>query len=197
MHSGTLPIDAPTLGRILNSVRARLLKKVSARKASTGNVFRVLIVYEDYPSGQRAMETYQRLLSEFGRDFDFRISIWSFGVLQCARLNEHAIHDAVGADAIILSGPLHRGLPVEIKRWIEGWALQKIGKEAVLIALLGAKSGQDEMMSTGSYLKEIAAKAEMDFLIEELQSPTNEAGTILSATQMGGYAAYEGWGLND
>lgn len=66
-------------------------------KPAVRDAFRVVIVYEDYPAGRRAMAAYRRLSPHFDREFDFSVIAWSFKVLRYARLNQEAVQDAANA----------------------------------------------------------------------------------------------------
>src|SRR5690242_18789326 len=86
--------------------------------------FQVVIVYEDYSTGRGAMDTYHLLLSRFGRELDFRISMWPFEFLQDTRFDA-AIRAALGADAIIVAAHPRGDLPGPVKRWLQVWTRLK------------------------------------------------------------------------
>jgi hypothetical protein len=157
-----------------------------------GQPFHIAIVYDDTASGRCAMETYQWLLSGFGREFDFHARIWRFGDIQASELSEDTISDAIKADAIILA-TLRPELPIEIKRWVDAWAGQKRGHTAVLIALLAAYE-DSRPSGTHDYLKRAAANAGMDFLVQEIQSPSQGTAAVWKSS---GQLGSEGWGLNE
>jgi hypothetical protein len=180
-------------------MRAKFLSRTFAsRKTETDNAFHVLIVYEDTRCGQRATDTYQRLRSQFGREFDFRISIWSFSVLQCARLNDQAVQDAIRANAIIIAANFRNEPPAEIKKWIDGWVSQKRNNSAILIALLHARTNQPEATDCmHDYFRDIATQAGMDFLMEDFKPVETSPLPPAFLTQTNNGMTYEAWGLND
>jgi hypothetical protein len=179
-------------------MRASLLSRTFAsRPTETDNAFHVLIVYEDTHCGQCATDTYQKLRSQFGNEFDFRISLWSFSVLQCERLNEQAVQDAIQANAIIIAANFHNEPPAEIRKWIDGWVSQKRNHSAILIALLRGRTNQSEKKDgTQNYFRDVATRAGMDFLIEDLK-PTKSSSPPTTPFNDTNGMSHEGWGLND
>jgi hypothetical protein len=157
------------------------------------NAFHVVIIYEDYASGSSALDTYQRLLSEFGREFDFRISVWRLDVMRDSKLMQDAVSNAVKADAIILATRWDE-LPIEIKQWVDAWAVQKRGQAAVLIALLDSTSVVDRPSAVRGYLAKAAASAGMNFLVQEISSVSHRRVPIW---ELSGQFGSEGWGLNE
>ena len=177
----------------MDSVKASLANPAfSLRKADRDKAFRVLIVYDDAAAGRCGMESYQRLLSQFGQEFDFQIRLWSFEILQGTGLNELAARDAIEADAIILATHFGDELPAGIKRWMEGWIPQKRGRKAAMIALVGATAA-----GTRDYLKQVSADAGMDFLSREIQSEQHSRRPPWTFVPPDDGRRYEGWGLND
>lgn len=130
------------------------------------------------------MDTYHLLLSKFGNEFDFRISLWRFDVLQECRMIENAVRDAVEADAIILATARDE-LPLAVQQWIDAWAPLKRGQTAALIALL-----DDGGSPAHHYLERAATTAELEFMVTESER-------LPPFPQFPNRPAREGWGLND
>jgi hypothetical protein len=167
---------------------------VAHRCLKVDNAFHVVIVYEDYAAGRSAVDTYQRLLAEFGTEFDFRISIWRFDVVESPKLMQHAVCDAVKADVIIVATH-HDELPIPIKQWVDAWVAEKGGQPALLIALLNSEGGDADRPSRAlEYLRKAAVSAGMDFLAQEMQSrrdrPTPD-------WRLSSQRASEPWGINE
>ena len=174
-------------------VKARLHQSFSAPGPEPDSAFRVVIAYEDYAAGRSAMDTYHLLLSRFGRELDFRISIWPFEVLQGSRFDA-AVRDAVVADAIIVATHRRDGLPEPVQNWVDGWTARKEGRVALLIALFDGPPGASFPMH--DYFKSAAGRAGIDFLANRIESERDrsQAASVFTRTSREGP---EGWGLND
>jgi len=144
------------------------------------------------------MDMYQQLLSRFGREFDFRISIWCFEVLQAPTLLEGSIYDAVTADAIIVATHRREDLPDGIKRWVEAWVPRKRGRKGMLIGLLDSAFEEGELLfGVQEYLETAAASAGIDFLVREIKPAQRRIPPVSLEDQPGCRLAPEGWGLNE
>src|SRR5579871_2175717 len=130
------------------------------------SAFHVMLAYEDYPAGRRAMDSCQLLLSEFDNESDFHISVWRFDALEGTTTFEDAICNAIQADAIIVA-TYQRELPIGVRQWIDAWVPQKRGQKAALIAFLQS----DYASSAWHYLDEAAARAGLDFFATALDQP--------------------------
>jgi hypothetical protein len=99
-------------------------------------VFKVVMAYDDFAAGKRAMDTCNFLVFQLGGGIELRSSMWKFDVLRSAKLNQIAVHDAIEADVIIVANARNTGLPEEVKEWINGWVPHKQDQSAALVALL-------------------------------------------------------------
>jgi hypothetical protein len=165
----------------------------------TGNcAFRVVIVYEDYLAGESAMDTYRRLLSQFGRQFDFRVSIWRFGALATPNLIGASVHDAIQADAIIVATYAHDDLPASVRNWIDTWLPLKRGQTSILISLLKSIPGEPQASGEAEeYLRRAAASAGIEFLTREIPMVKEETLPRAVEIRPSYRLATEGWGLNE
>ncbi len=145
-------------------------------------VFRVVIVYDDFASGKRAMDTCNFLVCQLGGGIELRTSMWKFDVLRTAKLHQIAVEDAIEADVIIVANARNAGLPAEVKRWVDGWAMRKQGQAAALVALLDF-TGEDvqESATVHAFLQGAAADAKIDFLPQEIRFTGSRMPNISSA----------------
>lgn len=179
---------------------------LTAPKVETKAAFRVVIAYEDFASGKRAMDACKLLMAQLEHDVEFRTSMWKFDLLRNLKLNQIAVGDAIEADVIMVAASANSDLPIEIKKWIEGWSTRKHGQVAALVALLDFETTDVTGSSiVHAYLKRVAAAAEIDFLSQVapfLWSPAPSRATATSAAmpvleQVFSRPALECWGLND
>jgi len=73
------------------------------RKALPDQPFTVVVAYEEYDSGLRALELYHRILAHWAEAVDFRLIIWKFEPLGIPTLLAKATDDAIHADLILVS----------------------------------------------------------------------------------------------
>jgi len=171
------------------------------------SVFHVVMAYDDFTSGKRAMDACNFLVFQLGDGVEWRSSMWKFDVLGHAKLNQIAIEDALEADVIIVANARNSGLPAEARKWIDGWVPGKRGQTAALVALLDFTGDQlTESAQAYAFLKEAATSADIDFLPQEIRFPENFVRVPRSAVkkdlrpapeQPAGRRGPEGWGLND
>jgi hypothetical protein len=172
------------------------------------SAFRVVMAYDDFIAGKRAMDACNFLVFQLGGEIELRSSMWKFDILRNAKLNQIAVDDAIEADVIIVASAPNAGLPEEVRNWIDGWVSQKRGQTAALVALLDFTGGDDTASTLAyAFLKGAAASADIDFLPQEIRSiekkmpplpiaPSGKGPRPL-ADPLGGRPGPEGWGLND
>lgn len=127
-------------------------------------VINVVTAYEDFATGQRAIETYSNLVLRLGHEFQFRTNMWKFEVLQQPKLLEMAVQDALDAQIIIVSTHGESELPQPVQDWIQMWASRRDGDACALVALFDCVTpARLEVRSIRSHLSRIALAGQMDF----------------------------------
>jgi hypothetical protein len=146
-------------------------------------VFRVVMAYDDFASGKRAMNTCDYLVSQFGGGVELRSSMWKFDVLRHTKLNQMAVDDAIEADVIIVANSRNGELPEEVTRWVDQWARRKQGHATALVALLDF-TGQNSGPSARAlaFLKTAAHRAKMDFLPRQIRTSAGRLFPLTSAS---------------
>jgi len=120
-------------------------------------IFKVVIVYEDVPTGRRAKLFYDKFIHELENDSVFSLQLWSFEVLAIPEIRESAADSITQADFVILSLHGDAGLPARMRQWIETWSRQIFDRGPALIALVDksmTKDGQNAL--TLAYLRRVA-----------------------------------------
>jgi hypothetical protein len=126
--------------------------------------FKVVVIYEDGPTGRRAKHFYDKLVHELEDECAFSLQLWNFQVLAIPELWESAVESAAQADFVILSLHGKAGLPVDIREWIETWSKLIIGQGPALIALVDKSTTRcGTNASALAYLKSVAKRTEVDF----------------------------------
>ena len=126
--------------------------------------FKVVVIYEDGPTGRRAKHFYDKLIHELEDECAFSLQLWNFQVLAIPELRKSAIESAAQADFVILSLHGKAGLPVDIREWIETWSKLIIGKDLALITLVDKSTTRDGTNASAlPYLKRLAKRTKVDF----------------------------------
>lgn len=179
-----------------------------AAAAELKPVFRVVMAYDDFAAGKRAMDTCNFLVSQFEGEIELRSSMWKFDVLRSTKLSQIAADEAVEADVIIVANAKDGGLPEEVKEWVNGWVERKRGPAAALVALLDF-TGDDARESNlaHAFLKGAATAAKIDFLSQEIRSASGTMRPVSStafpdwplppADPPAHRPSPEAWGIND
>ena len=128
----------------------------------------LVIGYEDFVTGQRAMKSCQRVIDNLSHQFQFQTVLWKFDVLRVPKLMKIAAEDMAEADLIVISVHGPGELPNEVKSWIEAFPSKDGGGAKALVALLDVIAGHHpEAATVHSYLQEFAHKANLDFFAHE------------------------------
>jgi hypothetical protein len=137
--------------------------------------FNVVTVYEDFAAGKHAKETYDYLVHQLGRDYEFTNQMWKFDVLGNAKMREMAAKDATEADLIIISSHGIGELSEEVKAWVEQWVERRTSAMA-LVALVDRPAGGEigGPDSISAYLQRAAHSAQIEFFTQQHDWPERE-----------------------
>jgi hypothetical protein len=117
------------------------------------------------------------------------------------RAFDAAVHAARSADVIVVAIYASRDLPDTLYNWVEAWMSIRRRHAGILTALIGV-SDKHKTFQTHSYLREVAHRAELDFIGQNrvIANPTPEfpgfsepAREILPSRSDHHYS----WGIND
>lgn len=181
-------------------------------KLANKTCFKVVIAYEDYPTGARAKTTYDYLLRAFGRDCEFDHTMWRFDALRIPELRQIAANEAAQADMIILGAWSRSPLPVEVKTWTEQWLQQKSPRLSTLTVLIENHTGGSAKTAASilDYWRDVSHRGRMDFFSQILNAPESAHGSVAWRTANGttridaalddaweNRERYLGWGINE
>ncbi len=189
------------------------LDEVFTRETRSGQdpAFKVIIVYEDFHSGLRAMQLYERLTKQLAHECRFPLNLWKCDILGIPPVAEFAADAAASADLVMISLDLDAKIPAKLKTWIETWAGRRIPMDAALVALFNRESRPIGGFSSASaYLCDGASRGGMKFLAEaeelsgaseqpsvELVEPPIRKSVSTLETMASERNAYAHWGLNE
>ena len=166
---------------------------------------KVVVMCEDIPSHDRAVEVFDRISATFRNELTFAISCWKFEELAEPEFACRAAEAAAGADIIMYSTRVVE-LPVTVGDRMDGFVQPK-GNSGFALAFL-LTNPDNPSASIGnmiSQLAQIADRLGMDFVplmpmpvdkrVPEIK-PTEWTVTAVRSA-VGGRSSYDHWGLNE
>lgn len=159
------------------------LNQIVKAAADDLGVPEVVIVYEDFSTGLRAKQLFDRLFQrvDSGR---YRLNMWKFSVLHLNALRTQAIHDAASAAILCVAAQGQGDLPPSVYDWAHQWSQSSGPHPYALVALL--EKPQEADGSETAYvrdLRKMARQKEAEFFYtridrvgheERLPSPPRE-----------------------
>jgi len=142
-------------------------KRQSSTQSAAKEPWSVVVVCEDAATHEQALSVCDHLVKRYWTEAAFEFSWWRFAGLVDPENALAAARAAADADMIVFATHPEGDLPGTVKSWIEVWLDKRGAREGSLIGLTGmaaeAKGG-----ATGKhiYLREVAHRAKMDFLLE-------------------------------
>jgi hypothetical protein len=135
----------------------------------------IVVAYEDYLTGNRALRTCDRLIKQFRRNTHCTSTSWKFDLLRLPKLKEMAAEEATLADMIIVSAHAASEVPSELKEWMELWLEKKNASDSALVALLHFPKGRmPETSPFQAFLRAAARRAKLDFFSQYCETVDNE-----------------------
>ena len=125
---------------------------------------------EDSSTSARTEEFCRGLSNDLGRECNVVKEIWLFNLLGLAGLRAVAASEAAVAHLVIISVHHAENLPEEVKSWIELWLKIRSKPVTVLLALFDPVY-RGVSSSMASYLREVAKRGGMEFLVKSEDSP--------------------------
>lgn len=138
------------------------LHRMTSREQS--QPLNVLIAYEDFAAGTRAMGMLNRVNSQCGEPGQFNHMMWRFDVLTDPEFFELAVSEALSADIIVIAARKGQGLPQRIRDWIARWLLMKQRRPLALVATLDYRPVKSSKQATIlPYLSKLASFGKLRF----------------------------------
>lgn len=148
----------------------------ATRGVQSKKPYNVVIAYDEFASGQYAMEACRLLSSKFKDDVAARVKSWSFADLRNTAVNLTAACDAAGAHMVMVAAS-SEDLPWAVKKWIETWLAWNGGGHGMLVALLNLGRAREKYSPAEAYLRFVAARRGMRFLLQRT-GKTGESGAL-------------------
>jgi hypothetical protein len=131
-------------------------------------LFKVVIMYEDFVTGKRAMKGLDYVARELGSDLEFSHSMWRLDVLQEPTLNDMAAPGLAEADLLIISLRGDTQLPAKIRELVDERLAQTAYHDCALVALFGAGPAATRS-SVSSWLAKLARQHALDLFEQALR----------------------------
>lgn len=126
----------------------------------------MLIVYEDYPTGQRAINLCRQLALRGTPDMHFEYNLWRFDVVHLPAIGALSADDAAKADLVLFSAWADTELTPGLETWIQSWLPKKVDQVSALIAMINLPGGiQRGVFPLHVRLRHIALLARMAFVL--------------------------------
>ena len=127
---------------------------------------------EDASTDARVDEFCRTLAQHLGQTCQLAKQRWLLSELRVPQLRAIAATEAAEADVVIVSVHHGESLPAEVQAWIDLWLNLKRNRHMILLALFDPVY-QGVSSSMQAYLKEIAERAKMDFLVQSDETPSD------------------------
>jgi hypothetical protein len=149
-------------------------REAPSRQRSPPAIFNVVLMYEDFGTGERAKKCFDYIGEEFGLDCEFRHSMWRLDILHDPKLKAVAAPSLAEADLLIISLRCERQLPAKVRASIDEWLSQTVNHECALVALFEA-SAAPTRSSVYACLATLARQHGLDFFEQAISQAEDQA----------------------
>ena len=167
-----------------------------------------MVVYEDAPARDLAIDLCDRLVANFNRDLDFEFTWWRFKYFSDPEIAAQALEAATSADLIIVLAHRVEDFTADVQAWFEAWPSKRDKSEGVLVLVQTPADLRNPLNLHHSYLRLVAHRARLDYLSILSPNPAFEPRHNSQANE--GVASpaifdmvstqqhhYSGWGINE
>ena len=139
-------------------------------------VLNVALICQDAPTRRWAAEVFGQVTQLVGEDA-VRSTWWEISRLSDPQVFMNAVLTVMRADVILISIHDAKELPVNLCVWIDAWLPRRRLPTGALIALVSVP-GQSDVQTdhTRDYLRAVAHKGQLDFLLRERRLPVTSRG---------------------
>jgi hypothetical protein len=138
----------------------------------------VALVYQDAPTKVWASQVCDQVAQLVGKD-SIHSAWWEVSRLSDPKVLTDAVLTAMQADVILVSIYDVQELPVELCVWIDAWLPRRYMPMGALITLISVPEQPGTLFDHArEYLREVAQKGRMDFLLRERRLPVESRGFL-------------------
>jgi hypothetical protein len=156
--------------------RSTSLEELEFVPSETGYGLNVAVVYQDTPTRKWATQVCGHVTQVAGKDA-VHSTWWDISRLSDPEVFKDAVLMTMVADVILVSINDAEELPIDLCVWIDAWLPRRYVPMGALIALI-TKPEQpgDQMNHARDYLRTVAHKGRLDFLLRERRLPVTSRG---------------------
>jgi len=181
--------------------------KVRKYQGIDGEPCRLMVIYEDHPGRDRAIQVCDHLQQQFAGDVAFDISWWKFNLLADSQVASQFTDVMARVDLIFVSVNLTHELPINVKQSLESALAFRKKFDGAFVLLQTSPTDAGQALQLGSYLQLLARRTNLDFFPlshfdSQAEIPAgfhmSTSGNTLPINRFtgGGDHAW-GWGIND
>ncbi|HVM49114.1 MAG TPA: hypothetical protein VMU04_13870 [Candidatus Acidoferrum sp.] len=155
------------------------------------------ILYHDARTQAWAREVYDRAIRLAGREW-VRATWWKISDLTEPGVLAGAVSTAMRAEMIVVAVDASEGLPLPFQVWVDNWLPHRRSSTGCLFAFMGrSELASRRADRVGAYLREVARRARLEFLLEErhLPAPAAASSPLRHKTLLGAAASFGAQGL--
>ena len=137
---------------------------------------KVAVLYQDAPTCKWAMQIRDQMARLAGSGV-VRSNSWEIGSMNDPDVLMEAILKTMVADVILVSIYDAKEVPVDFNVWVDAWLPRRCQPMGALIALISVLGQPDDQTNiTRNYLRAVARKGHLDFLLRERRVPAASRG---------------------
>lgn len=130
----------------------------------------VLVVFENEPARQLAVDFCDRLVERFWTKCGFDVNWVSYEALEDRKNAEELAAKAAEADIIAFAHEGRRDFNWPLRVWVETWLTLRGEREGKLVGLSAGQMHHQKLPAGFSYLRQIAHRGGMDFITDVPQN---------------------------
>ena len=156
--------------------RATSPEEVEFAPPETEYALNVALVYQNIPTRKWATQVCDQVTRLAGKDA-VRCTGWEIGRLRDPEVLRDAVLTTMQADVILISIYDTNELPIDLCVWIDEWLPRRTLPTGALIALISVPGQVSaELEHARGYLRTVARKGRLDFLLRERRLPAASRG---------------------
>jgi hypothetical protein len=151
---------------IPNSSPSQQLSLRLNRSLKVGTTLNLMVIYEDTATRQWARQIYDDVNPALRRAA--YATWWKIGEFSSPGVLAGAVSTAMRADVVVVATRATESLPLPFYYWVDSWLPHRWAASGLLVALLGVP--EPPVPPAGrvrSYLRALAQKSHMEFVLEE------------------------------
>jgi len=181
--------------------------KIRKYQGNDGEPCRLVVIYEDHPSRDRAIQVCDHLQQQFAGDITFEISWWKFNLLADSQVASQFTDVMARVDLIFVSVNLTHELPINVKQSLESALAFRKKFDGAFVLLQTSPTDTDQASQLGSYLQMLARRTNLDFFplshFDSFSGPVARIPMAMSAETLAmnqftnNHHQAWGWGINE